>query len=88
MISVGGWCKNIVKSNFWVQCGTTGIFIKSATIFDRKERRSDMSYDSILYEEQGEIGILTLNMPEKRNALGIHARNGDDRMPSGCGKAS
>ena len=32
-----------------------------------------MSYDSILYEEQGEIGILTLNMPEKRNALGIHA---------------
>ena len=32
-----------------------------------------MGYDSILYEEQGEIGILTLNMPEKRNALGIHA---------------
>ena len=32
-----------------------------------------MSYDSILYEEQDEIGILTLNMPEKRNALGIHA---------------
>lgn len=32
-----------------------------------------MSYDSILYEEQGEIGILTLNMPDKRNALGIHA---------------
>ena len=32
-----------------------------------------MNYDSILYEEQGEIGILTLNMPEKRNALGIHA---------------
>ena len=32
-----------------------------------------MRYDSILYEEQGEIGILTLNMPEKRNALGIHA---------------
>ena len=32
-----------------------------------------MSYDSILYEEQGEIGILTLNLPEKRNALGIHA---------------
>ncbi len=32
-----------------------------------------MKYDSILYEEQGEIGILTLNMPEKRNALGIHA---------------
>ena len=32
-----------------------------------------MSYDSILYEERGEIGILTLNMPEKRNALGIHA---------------
>lgn len=29
-----------------------------------------MSYKSILYEEQGEIGILTLNMPEKRNALG------------------
>ena len=32
-----------------------------------------MNYDSILYEEQDEIGILTLNMPEKRNALGIHA---------------
>ena len=32
-----------------------------------------MRYDSILYEEQGEIGLLTLNMPEKRNALGIHA---------------
>lgn len=32
-----------------------------------------MHYDSILYEEQGEIGILTLNMPEKRNALGHHA---------------
>lgn len=32
-----------------------------------------MSYDSILYEEKGEIGILTLNMPERRNALGIHA---------------
>jgi enoyl-CoA hydratase/carnithine racemase len=32
-----------------------------------------MTYDSILYEEQGDIGILTLNMPEKRNALGIHA---------------
>ena len=32
-----------------------------------------MSYDSILYEEQDEIGLLTLNMPEKRNALGIHA---------------
>lgn len=32
-----------------------------------------MSYDSILYEEQGEISILTLNMPEKRNALGHHA---------------
>ena len=29
-----------------------------------------MSYQCILYEEQGEIGILTLNMPEKRNALG------------------
>jgi enoyl-CoA hydratase/carnithine racemase len=34
-----------------------------------------MKYDSILYEEQGEIGILTLNMPEKRNALGIHAES-------------
>ncbi len=32
-----------------------------------------MKYDSILYEEQDEIGILTLNMPESRNALGIHA---------------
>lgn len=32
-----------------------------------------MKYDSILYEEQGDIGILTLNMPDKRNALGIHA---------------
>lgn len=32
-----------------------------------------MSYDSILYEEQGEIGILTLNRPQKRNALGHHA---------------
>ena len=32
-----------------------------------------MSYESILYEEQGEIGVLTLNMPEKRNALGVAA---------------
>lgn len=32
-----------------------------------------MHYDSILYEELGEVGKLTLNMPEKRNALGIHA---------------
>lgn len=32
-----------------------------------------MSYDSILYEEQDDIGILTLNMPDKRNALGIAA---------------
>lgn len=32
-----------------------------------------MHYDSILYEEQVEVGKLTLNMPEKRNALGIHA---------------
>lgn len=32
-----------------------------------------MSYQSILYEEQDEIGILTLNMPEKRNALGAAA---------------
>ncbi len=29
-----------------------------------------MSYKYILYEEQGEIGILTLNRPQKRNALG------------------
>jgi enoyl-CoA hydratase/carnithine racemase len=34
-----------------------------------------MSYDCILYEEQGDIGILTLNMPQKRNALGIHAES-------------
>jgi enoyl-CoA hydratase/carnithine racemase len=32
-----------------------------------------MAYKSILYEEQGDIGILTLNMPEKRNALGAAA---------------
>jgi enoyl-CoA hydratase/carnithine racemase len=32
-----------------------------------------MSYKSILYKEQDEIGILTLNMPDKRNALGIAA---------------
>jgi enoyl-CoA hydratase/carnithine racemase len=32
-----------------------------------------MCYESILYEEQGEIGVLTLNMPEKRNALGVAA---------------
>jgi enoyl-CoA hydratase/carnithine racemase len=32
-----------------------------------------MSYQSILYEEKGEIGILSLNMPEKRNALGVAA---------------
>ena len=32
-----------------------------------------MSYECILYEEQGEVGILTLNMPEKRNALGAAA---------------
>ena len=29
-----------------------------------------MSYQYILYEEQGEIGTLTLNQPQKRNALG------------------
>ncbi len=28
-----------------------------------------MSYQYILYEEQGEIGTLTLNQPQKRNAL-------------------
>ncbi len=32
-----------------------------------------MGYQYILYEEQDEIGILTLNQPEKRNALGIAA---------------
>lgn len=32
-----------------------------------------MNYESILYEEQGDIGILTLNMPDTRNALGIAA---------------
>ena len=32
-----------------------------------------MSYQSILYEEQDEIGILSLNMAEKRNALGAAA---------------
>jgi enoyl-CoA hydratase/carnithine racemase len=32
-----------------------------------------MSYQTILYEEQGEIGILTLNQPDKRNALGREA---------------
>lgn len=29
-----------------------------------------MDFNCITYEEQGEVGILTLNMPEKRNALG------------------
>lgn len=29
-----------------------------------------MAYECILYEEQGEIGQLYLNMPQKRNALG------------------
>jgi len=29
-----------------------------------------MSYQSILYDEKDEIGILTLNRPERRNALG------------------
>jgi len=29
-----------------------------------------MSYQYITYEEQGEIGILALNQPDKRNALG------------------
>ena len=32
-----------------------------------------MSYQHILYEEKEQIGILTLNRPEKRNALGIQA---------------
>jgi len=32
-----------------------------------------MGYQYILYEEQDEIGILTLNRPDKRNALGIAA---------------
>ena len=32
-----------------------------------------MSYQHILYEEKEHIGILTLNRPEKRNALGIQA---------------
>ena len=29
-----------------------------------------MDYKYMLYEEKEQIGILTLNMPEKRNALG------------------
>jgi len=45
-----------------------------------------MSYDSILYEEQGEIGILTLNMPEKRNALGIHAEKEMTKCLQDAGK--
>ena len=32
-----------------------------------------MSYQHILYEEKERIGILTLNRPEKRNALGREA---------------
>jgi enoyl-CoA hydratase/carnithine racemase len=32
-----------------------------------------MSYRYILYEEKEKIGILTLNLPEKRNALGLEA---------------
>lgn len=32
-----------------------------------------MSYQSIVYDEKEEIGILTLNRPEKRNALGREA---------------
>ena len=32
-----------------------------------------MAYQYILYEEKEQIGILTLNRPEKRNALGIQA---------------
>ena len=30
-----------------------------------------MAYKFLTYEEKEEIGILTLNRPEKRNALGI-----------------
>jgi len=32
-----------------------------------------MGYHSVLYEERAEIGLLTLNRPEKRNALGREA---------------
>jgi len=32
-----------------------------------------MSYEFIIYEEKEEIGILTINRPDKRNALGLAA---------------
>ncbi|RLI84329.1 enoyl-CoA hydratase [Archaeoglobales archaeon] len=34
-----------------------------------KDSMKDLSYENIIYEEEGKIGRITLNRPEKRNAL-------------------